>query len=79
MSCQEWCQEDLGDYPLPPPPLPPHLEDEDLHVLMRGCQCGEEEDWSVVTRTVYIVIISILGVILLLIICMLIVCCVNNR
>ena len=81
MTCEDWCQEDLGDYPMPPPPPPPDLEDDDLLVLVRGCQCGEEEeDRGPMTRSIYIVIIiSILSVILLLIICIFIVCCVNNR
>ena len=81
MSCEDWCRDDWADYPLypmPPPPPPPHLEAGDL--LVRGCQCGaEEEDSGEVTRSIYIVIISILSVILLLIICIFIVCCVNNR
>ena len=80
MSCEDWCRDDWADYPLypmPPPPPPPHLEAGDL--LVRGCQCGAEEDSGEVTRSIYIVIISILSVILLLIICIFIVCCVNNR
>ena len=89
MICEYSCQEE-HHYPIPPPPVPPHLQD--LLLSDRSdCDCMKDEEELMSTTAspqiskillskYFLIFISILSVVLLIIICIsIIVCHIHKR